>query len=357
MKIGILTLPLRSNSGGILQNYALQTILKRMGHEVYTIDRHNDKSFIYRTSSWILRLFQHYFLGKQVNTSFYLWLSRKEFLKRNQKFVRFVNSHISKTEYISSNKKLPLIEKYGFDAVIVGSDQVWIPLYLPWTFLGFLKSDIRRVAYAASGLSDKKRLLPFLTDGREQLKKFKGVSCRESHGVEICKECFGVNAQHVLDPTLLLTKEDYIQLCVNIPKRNSFLLSYILDENEEKRCFVNKIAMARGLEVVDFYKLQDVGIEEWLSLFRDAAYVVTDSFHGTAFSINFNINFISITNKLRGNARFYSLLSMFGLLDRLVDETSLIEVFELKDIDYDKVNRIIAEEKRKSISFLTNVLS
>lgn len=357
MKIGILTLPLRSNSGGILQNYALQTVLKRMGHEVYTIDRHNDKSFIYRTSSWILRLFQHYFLGKQVNTSFYLWLSRKEFLKRNQKFVRFVNSHISKTEYISSNKKLPLIEKYGFDAVIVGSDQVWIPLYLPWTFLGFLKCDVRRVAYAASGLSNKNILLPFLSEGREQLKKFKGISCRESHGVEICKECFGVDAQHVLDPTLLLTQEEYTQLCVNIPERNPFLLSYILDENEEKRCFVNKIAMARGLEVVNFYNLQDIGIEEWLSLFRDAAYVVTDSFHGTAFSINFNKNFISITNKIRGNVRFHSLLNMFGLLDRLVDETNLIEFIDLKDIDYNKVNRIKSEEQRKSISFLTNVLS
>lgn len=357
MKIGILTLPLRSNSGGILQNYALQTILKRMGHEVYTIDRHNDKSFIYRTSSWILRLFQHYFLGKQVNTSFYLWLSRKEFLKRNQKFVRFVNTYISKTEYISSNKKLPTIEKYGFDAVVVGSDQVWIPLYLPWTFLGFLKYDVRRVAYAASGLSNKNILLPFLSEGREQLKKFKGISCRESHGVEICKECFGVDAQHVLDPTLLLTKEEYMQLCVNIPERNPFLLSYILDENEEKRCFVNKIAMARGLEVVNFYNLQDVGIEEWLSLFRDAAYVVTDSFHGTAFSINFNKNFISITNKKRGNVRFDSLLNMFGLIDRLVDETNMKEIVDLNDIDYDKVNKIRSEEQIKSISFLTNVLS
>lgn len=357
MKIGILTLPLRSNSGGILQNYALQTVLKRMGHEVYTIDRHNDKSFIYRTFSWIMRLFQHYILRKSVSTSFYLWLSRKEFLKRNQKFVRFVNTYISMTEYISSNKKLPTIEKYGFDAVVVGSDQVWIPLYLPWTFLGFLKSDVRRVAYAASGLSDKNILLPFLAEGREQLKKFKGISCRESHGVEICKECFGVDAQHVLDPTLLLTKEEYMQICVNIPEKDPFLLSYILDENEEKRCFVNKIAKARGLEVVDFYNLQDLGIEEWLSLFRDAAYVVTDSFHGTAFSINFNKNFISITNKKRGNARFYSLLNMFGLLDRLVDETNLIEFIDLKDIDYNKVNRIKTEEQSKSISYLINVLS
>lgn len=357
MKIGILTLPLRSNSGGILQNYALQTVLKRMGHEVYTIDRHNDKGFIYRTSSWALHLFQHYILRKSVSTSFYLWLSRKDFLKRNQKFVRFVNTYITKTEYISSNKKLPTVEKYGFDAVVVGSDQVWIPLYLPWTFLGFLDSDVRRVAYAASGLSNKNILLPFLAEGREQLKKFKGISCRESHGVEICKECFGVDAQHVLDPTLLLTKEEYMQLCVNIPERNPFLLSYILDENEEKRCSVNKIAKARGLEVVDFYSLKDFGIEEWLSLFRDAAYVVTDSFHGTAFSINFNKNFISITNKKRGNARFYSLLNMFGLLDRLVDETNLIEFIDLKDIDYNKVNRIKSEEQSKSISFLTNVLS
>lgn len=357
MKIGILTLPLRSNSGGILQNYALQTVLKRMGHEVYTIDRHNDKSFLYRTSSWIVRLFQHYILRKPVSTSFYLWLSRKEFLKRNQKFVRFVKSHITTTEYISSNAKLPLANKYEFDAVVVGSDQVWIQLYLPWTFLGFLQSDVRRIAYAASGLSNRNMPLSFLSEGREQLKKFKGISCRESLGVEICKECFGVDAQHVLDPTLLLSKEDYLQLCVNIPERKPFLLSYILDDNDEKRRFVNRIARTKGLEVVDFYSLQDLGIEEWLSLFRDAAYVVTDSFHGTAFSINFNKNFISITNKKRGNARFYSLLNMFGLLDRLVDETNMTEIADIEDVNFYPVNIIKEEEKSKSISFLTNALS
>ena len=126
-------------------------------------------------------------------------------------------------------------------------------------------------------------------------KNFNGISIREKSGITLCNQYLGVNATHVLDPTLLMKSQDYIKLCSHISKREPFIFAYVLNESEEKIKSIVRFAERRGLPYIikgaDNTVSDDDTIELWLSYFRDAAFVVTDSFHGTAFSIIFNKDF------------------------------------------------------------------
>lgn len=207
-----------------------------------------------------------------------------------------------------------------FDAFVVGSDQVWRPKYAPNiddAFLVFLKKDsARRVAYAASFGVDNWEYTPQQTEKCAAFaKKFNDISVREESGVDLCKENFGVEAAWVLDPTLLLNKEDYFELCKDVPvKKGNVLAVYMLDANDAVLSLCHKIAMERGLElnVVSADARASLSVPEWLAMFRDASYVVTDSFHGTVFSIIFGKEFNCIYNETRGKARFESLLNLYN---------------------------------------------
>jgi hypothetical protein len=149
-------------------------------------------------------------------------------------------------------------------------------------------------------------------------KLFDAISVREASGVGLCKEHFGVKAMHVLDPTLLLTADDYNELCKDIEPHEPFVFAYILDLTEQKVAEIKAFAEAMGLPY--FIKSADAdisdadSIELWLSYFRDADYVITDSFHGTAFSCIFNKNIWIDLNTERGfNTRSSSLIELCGL--------------------------------------------
>ena len=260
--------------------------------------------------------------------------------------------HYHNTTYpVISQYTQPFIDKYihrkvvnspeelqesDFDAIVVGSDQVWRPKYygkIENAYLGFAKGwNIKRIAYAASfGTDDWEYTDEQTKECGELLKKFDAISVREASGVTLCKEHFGVEVQHVIDPTMLLYKEDYIRLieAANTPKAKGTLLNYILDETPGKKELIEQIAKDKSLvpfrvnsRVEDHKALLKERIqppvEQWLRGFYDAEFVVTDSFHACVFSILFGKPFVVIGNKKRGMARFESLLKMFGLEDRLV---------------------------------------
>ena len=144
----------------------------------------------------------------------------------------------------------------------------------------------------------------------------------------------------MLDPTLLMKLQDYIKLCSHISKRESFIFAYVLDESEEKINSIVRFAERRGLPYIikgaDNTVSDDDTIELWLSYFRDAAFVVTDSFHGTAFSIIFNKDFYVFGNEKRGNSRFDSLLETFDLKDRMVNN---ILPERIDNINWEEVNK------------------
>lgn len=375
MKIGILTHPLRFNYGGILQNYALQQTLKRMGHDVYTIDVHQDKTFAYRLLSYLKRNLLYIFGRKNIPTHYYINITRQQFLKISENIQPFISSHIKTTEYIKSYSDLKKTKKYNFDAYVVGSDQVWQKQFAPATFFDFIENtNVRKVAYAASfGNSKWYYGKPLTAKCKRLAQLFNGISVRESSAIQLCKEYFDVSATLVLDPTLLLTQNDYNKLCSEVirTKKNT-IMKYILDDTALKKSISNTLSERLGLTIeevkpkekelkpsVNIEDLVIPPISEWLAGFRDADFVVTDSFHGMVFSIIYNKQFIAIGNYKRGIDRLTSLLSMLNLMDRLVTEDVDIDEYmsKITNIDYNKVNDIINRNKTLSKEFLLRVLS
>lgn len=368
MKICILTQPLGHNYGGIMQNYALQTVLKRMGHEVWTEDRKVNKvAFL----SQLKRVsFIRFLFGKKKITS---PSSKQEAII--QKYTRqFIKKNIQTTVPIYSKNKKKLLQ-YNFDAYVVGSDQVWRPCYsygLYNYFLDFTKGlNVKRFAYAASFGVDNWEFTEKQTKECEKfVKQFDLISVREYSGIGLCESYLGVEADHVLDPTLLLEKEDYISLINLENKSKNGLYTYLLDDSEEKNEITNKLCSKFKLSVntvMPKIRFKTLGknpiskctlasVSDWLSGFYNADFVFTDSFHGTIFSIIFNKQFITIANKDRGIARFSSLLKMFGLEDRLIFSINdLTDSLICNHIDYDTVNKQKNHMKKISMNFLSKI--
>jgi polysaccharide pyruvyl transferase WcaK-like protein len=381
MKILILTQSLHNNYGGILQAYALQTVLKKMGHDVTTDSKpHKNTSIIRRAAGVLKRIIFKYVLRKNINTSvfFPFLVSRTENII-NRHILRFVKENMTTINFFKGKKGTNIETVKAYDTIIVGSDQVWRKQYsnVPAHLLDFTKDmNIKRIAYAASfGMDDLSEYTPKLIKRTAKLaKQFDAISVREDSGVLLCKKYWDVEAIHLLDPTLLLDKNDYMQLveqdskCVFPSQGNLFV--YILDRTIEKQQIVNRISstlhlsafevlptsILTNLKELDKYTYPPV--TQWLQSFMDAKFIVTDSFHGTVFSILFNKPFIAIGNKERGQARFSSLLRTFNLENRLV--TSLwnehINEIILNKIDWNSINRIISYKRKDSIHFLNKLL-
>lgn len=377
MKIGIVTLPFNWNYGGILQTYALQQALKDLGHEPVTINRDTVLTsfklkvlLIIRRS--ILRIF-----GKKVIVR--PWPTKTEEKIIRQHTDKFIIENIATTHLLKSEGEFAKLPKYNFEAFIVGSDQVWRPKYSPVLenhFLGFLdkKSTVKRIAYAASFGVDKWEFSEQQTLSCSELAGiFNAISVREDSGINLCKKYLNVKAQQVLDPTMLINKEKYIELVEkeNLAPFSGKLFNYVLDITPEKSRFIKNVSDRLGLVAFSSTagSFRDLGrkrlkecifppVTQWIRGFMDAEFVITDSFHGTVFSIIFNKRFIAIGNATRGMTRFTSLLKTFGLEERLILEINehALQIADLP-IDFKKVNEILETERDKSITFLKNALT
>lgn len=370
MQIGIITLPLHTNYGGILQAYALQTVLERMGHEACLIEK---KARPLAIPLWKAPLFY----GRRVLTNlkgqpFPIFFEQK--MNREKPIVRqhtdrFINKYI-KRKIINDFTD---IKANDFDAFTVGSDQIWRPLYfnkIEHAYLDFAAGwDVKRIAYAASFGTDEWEYTIEQTECCNKLvKQFDAVSVREDSGVGFCYKHFGVKAQHVLDPTMLLSREDYIHLLEAgcIPKSEGSLFSYILDETAGNSILVNKIAQEKGLTVssanynacnwaLSLNERIQPSVEYWIKGFYDSEFVITDSFHACIFSILFNKPFIVIGNAGRGMARLKSLLGMFGIEDRLI--TDGVTDLNMRKINWKNVNSLLEEKRKLSMKFLSDNLN
>lgn len=322
MRINILTQPLYLNYGGILQNYALQEVLRRMGHETLTLNvppRAPGKNVV-----WKDLIKSGINLYKKVKGIYpYPYLSPYKNFVRQHEFSKplgkFIEDHIAKVD-VNAPFTSQTATDYPADAWIVGSDQVWRPWCSPYIencFLDFIPDDgTKRIAYAASFGTDKWEISPEKTEIIEPLaKKFDDISVREDSGVKLAKEYLNVDTTHVLDPTLLLSAEDYMALIPKefLKKDGLKLTTYILDPNPEKVKEVKKMEKQfrfKAKKAGKMHKERLESVEEWLADFVTADYIITDSFHGTAFSIIFDKPFKVLNNPLRGNARIESLLSL-----------------------------------------------
>jgi hypothetical protein len=376
IKLSILTQPLGRNYGGLLQAYALQTILKRLGCYVETLDRVKRIPLKSRISFKLIAIAKFILIIAGL-------IDRRELYgNRYVDLESFMDNFLAMSPEIDSDEKVAeYFSRNKFDAFIVGSDQVWRPKYSPelsnyfLDFCDYLKLSARRIAYAASfGVDENEFSEEVVEKYRALAKKFDSISVREFSGVVQCREYFGVHAELVLDPTLLLEPEDYdeiIRRCGSSIKKKAEILVYILDTSDQTKLCVDRISKiigkvphylinnafdkSRNNSLTKFFNYPGVG--DWLIDFRNADYIVTDSFHGCVFAILFNKRFVALGNKSRGMARFSSLLEIFELSDRLVSNSDEIEEsIILEPIDWVKINEIKEVHKIRSMEFLKNSL-
>lgn len=361
MHLAIITLHFGSNIGGILQSYALQSALEQMGHRAEVFDRQDLPSILWSWGSY----------GKDaIKAALEGRAPHPRHLEHRVK-GRFTLSHL----HLTGTRDFGSLRPGDFDGYVVGSDQVWRPEYMndriEDAFLGFAEQwgGVKRVAYAASFGKSEWMLTPRQTEACARLAKlFDGVGVREDSTVELCREHLGVEARHVLDPTMLhdadfygaLTREEGAKT-----RRGEGLFCYLLDLSRAKMSLARDVARHVGERksvISDFTRLVGVEdhvrfptVEQWIRCYADARCVLTDSFHGTAFSIIFGKPFAVIANGHRGSTRMESLLRMFGLSNRLIDENELAapaHVAQLLQTPFDVTGRLEAL-RQEAREFLT----
>lgn len=376
MKVAVVTLPLHTNYGGLLQAFALKKCLSDMGHEATVLDLEDKMPrpamikapFVYGRRA-LTRLLK----GAAAPEVFRERRFRKELPVVGVNTNEFIKSYISPRVLRSYSQ----VGAGEYDAFVVGSDQVWRPRYFPSVenaFLAFAKGwDVKRVAYAASfGTDDLEYDSEKLQECSDLLKTFDAVSVREESGVKMCSEWFDRDdAVHVLDPVMLLDAKEYISMAssVEMHPAKGKMVTYILDGSAHKQSVVGFISRVGGFEVHDVsVKPYDrnlpvvdrvvPALEQWLAGFADADFVVTDSFHGCVLAILMHKRFVAVGNTSRGLARLQSLTEMFGLDQRLVQGIDPEDdgEFFLSDPDWDHVDAILQTRREECFEFLKNNL-
>lgn len=370
MRIAIITLPLHGNYGGILQNYALQTVLKRMGHTVETITL----PLVWKQPWWRKplaygkRSIDKYVLRRRKTPVFYEQWYNRTLPILVQDMWNFVEEHI----HARRVEKFTDISEGEYDAFVVGSDQIWRPMYsyrpITNAYLDFAKDwkNTKRVAYAASFGTDRWEYSDLQTRQCAALAAlFDGISVREGAAVRLCREHLHCEAVHVLDPTMLLAAEDYVALFKDkkLEAPRGELLTYVLDETPEKARIIEKVANHYQYAIyransrfedwtAPLTERKQPPVEQWLKDFQGAKFVITDSFHATVFSILFGKPFIVIGNKERGLSRIDSLLKLFGLEGHVVSSLTGLDVSRDYGLDTGRVQEVLQAKRLTAMEFL-----
>jgi hypothetical protein len=361
MRVAILTLPLSNhNYGGAMQCYALFTIIKRLGHEVIVLDR---RSYDIDVPIWqiCLQIIKKYLF----RTFVYNMKCLRRILNVSEYDV-FINKNIPYTLPICDSIRLKQeIVKRNIQSVVVGSDQVWRAsnfqsmkdYFLPYDI------DVRKISYAASFGTDR-----WIFDNADThflgklLNRFHSVSVRENIGLNFCRKYFGIKAKLVMDPTLLLREEDYLSIIKHHSKQekiHGLLGLYILDKDKETDQIIEDCVHHKGFSEYPFVDCPSSTFSDWLQVFYQSDFIVTDSFHGCVFSIIFNKPFIAIANRKRGVSRFISLLELLNLKVRLVfSYNDFLNKRQLlfDNINYSSVNNILKIQREESLNFLKGAL-
>lgn len=359
MRIGILTFHSAKNYGAVLQAFALQHFLKENNLNVEIIDyRQNQIEANYKLFSY--KVYQGHSLKQKIK----IFISRALTIYSRYQNKNNFSSFLSRKCLLSNNcfREEELVPK-DYDVYIFGSDQIWNPRilgYMDPVFLGdFSTNDAKKIAYAAS-MGNEIRINKEI---REKLKKslenFTAIGVREKSLSLLLDNILGIKSQIVLDPTLLAGREIFDKVAKKPKITDRYVLLYLLEKDLKAVTFAKKIAKEMGAKVLmisangyfwnNFSKEHIISAspEEFLGWFKYAAYIVTISFHGTAFSVLFEKDFYTLKSALQGRSE--NLLKSIGLSGRLVSSS---ETISPEKIDYTEVNRKLTELRLESSKFL-----
>ncbi|MFV3327961.1 polysaccharide pyruvyl transferase family protein [Pseudomonas sp. NY15372] len=365
MKIALITIHWANNYGAALQVYACAQSLSRFG-QVSVIDyrcEYTSKGMQLFRFGWGIRDLLR--LGKDLLRIF----PRYRVIK---KFSEFNAKNLSVTRIIRTDEDFKKLVS-DFDVFVSGSDQIWNPKIvsdlgrLDGRFFLDFAQDKKRISYASS-MGTYKYSPQEIKSVASYLNKYQFISVRESDTAVTLQEILGRSVEHVLDPTLLMNKSEWLSGCSKkTENRSGYILIYALKKDKLLKEVVEKTSSLLGLKVYSIdqdpvinYRcdrhMMDVGPDEFVELFSNASFVITNSFHGTAFSVNLNIPFI-VTTPPTGINRINSLLKSVGLEDRIIghyDEQALNR--NIKDIDFSDSNKRLDDLRKKSFEFLEGAL-
>lgn len=361
MKVAIITMHAARNYGAVLQTYALQHYFEEMGNEVgiidYQLPNQTTKGYLFNVNSKFKKnpIIKLAYLAKTLYPKYITTRLFRDFQKRRLK--------------LSEPVTLDEEKRWNFpkaDIYCSGSDQIWNPRANGGFNSAYFLDGVtgKKISYASSiGIHD-------LTDEegqiiKEYLRDYSSISVRELSSIPILKQ-LGYQAVCVLDPTLLLGQEEWKCFSDGKLEEEPYLLVYYFGNAKSILSTANQIAHKRGLKVrrisVGFEKYTDDDViekfitpERFVSLFLNASYVITNSFHGTIFSINFEKQFLSYPTT-DNNARFDSVFQMFDLQERNLRKYSGEEYINLPEVDYARVSRVLAEKREESYTYLKRAL-
>lgn len=362
-KVGIVTLYGNANYGNKLQNYAVQETLKKFNLEPITIknraELNKKDKYILRYTAFLLRYIYNRCILKNEK---YTDNEFNQNLNRTKSFLQFDSLIKTSNSYFNYFNK----RKYSnYDYYCVGSDQVWNPNYggmSEFDLLEFVSEDKVKFSFSASlGVSsiDEKTM----DKAKYYLKKFDGISVREETGKKILKKYIENNVDVLIDPTMLLTCEEWqkIELKPKMIKNNKFILTYFLGKiGEQEEDYIEKIAKDNDCIIVNLLdknsSFYSCGPSEFVWLEHHAFLICTDSFHSCVFSIIFNNPFIVFERKdnLKSmNSRIENLLSKFKLSNR---KYHCIKYDDIKQCDFSIANSNLKLEQKKTYDFLYKVI-
>lgn len=374
MKAGLLTFHSAHHYGAQLQAYALMKAVMRCGVDCEIINYIRDDAIEGK------KLFKKGLSLRTFLSNAHTLLNYRPLKRRYERFESFINDGMKLSEKLYRSYEELAGDAPLYDVYICGSDQIWNPvifgekIFDPAFFAEFAKSG-RRIAYAPSfGITE----IPEVN--REALNKYLGsfesLSVREKHGEKIIRDVAARESVTVLDPTLLLAGDEWDNVLSAPLYREPYILCYFISDPSSYSGFVKTISQKYKLPVISLcgarrvvsntsHAVLDAGPKEFLSLFRNASFVCTNSFHGTVFSINFKKDFISFSKSLDAektvNSRISNILERLGLVSGIFMADTDMQDFRRRIdgmdlVDYAKVDGLLKKEREMSMDYLKKAL-
>lgn len=364
MKIGILTFHRAHNFGAFLQAFALKTFLEEKGHDVEFLDYwpkvHADGYKAYRA-------YEVHSLGSFMREVLMMLLRMKKTRMFRKFQTRYLNVPLAPR--YTDNTSLAGIE---YDVLVYGSDQIWWKSRLkgeegfdPLYWGEYLPQHIHKVTYAAS-----MGVVSLSAENKETIKgyihNFKSIAVRESQLRDVLCELTDKEVHVTIDPTLLLTKQQWLTYCRTI-NESPYVLYYEVMSNEQAEECAKHIAKERGCKLIKlrghigtYKRLEKYTLSaspfDFISLIHSAEYIVSTSFHGVAFSVIFEKQFVAL-GMGSNSGRVASLLTTLGISERLIEDGAVETIDTIAPIDYHKVNQKLTQVREHSVGYLSNIIA
>lgn len=375
-KIGILTINDYTNYGNRLQNYATQEVIRTLGYDVETIKNNTmniDKKNKVPNKLQKISQLRNYSSTELINKIRLKIYSNRNSEKINNakkqkrnNFLRFTDIYINESDFILSDNNIPngVADKYAF--FVTGSDQVWNPNFERFSGVDFLSfaPKQQRIAFAPSfGITELQ------TEHKKQFKEWicemNSISVREEAGAKIIKDLTGRDAEVIIDPTLMLTKEKWLSIAKasKFKPKNKYLLTYFLGNQTSKiRKSIKAIAQENNLDIINLADVCDLDYftadpGDFITYINSANVVLTDSFHGAVFSTLFKVPFVIYGREgslPSMNSRIETFTSKFKLESRKAE--NIEKNNQIFNVDFSHVDKILNLERERVFNYLKKAL-